>query len=349
MYKLSHGVASAQGRVGRFFTGDWFCGGALRPDCASFFQVLKMKPVSIIIPAHNAAETIRTTLASLVTERAVIREVVLVDDGSTDGTAIAARQCAESLDLPLTVVESDCRDPGGARNVGLDAVDGDWIYFLDADDDHVEGGLRRLFEVASSEPGTDIVIGGYRRIVDGPDFTDKRPRKFTGDPVRNAGDYVAGLHRTVAVGSVLVRAGLIEQTRFPCGLHFDEDTVFWVQLFLRGRIATSPAVTMVYRLRTERAARRFMVDPHRRFDDWRTKLRSLGTKGLPELAIARREGMVALKIARVHYAAGDIETAHAFISLALARPHSLRNRVRVWRYAAKIAARKRGVTDSRRV
>jgi len=302
-----------------------------------------MKSVSIIIPAHNAAETIRTTLASLATERAVIREIVLVDDSSTDGTAGAARECAQSLDLPLTIIETDCRDPGGARNAGLEAIGGNWVYFLDADDDHVEGGLRHLLQAASENSGPDIVIGGYRRIADGTDYRDKRPRKFTDDPVRNAGDYVAGLHRTVAVGSVLVRAGLIGQARFPFGLHYDEDTVFWVQLFLRGRIVTSPAVTMIYRLRTERAARRFIIDPHRRFEEWRTKLRSLKAHGVPETSIARREGMVALKIARVHYGLGDIETARAFISVASACPHSLRNRIRVWRYAAKIAIRKLGV------
>ena len=75
-----------------------------------------MKAVSVVIPAHNAAKTIATTLASLASEAGVIGEILLVDDESSDGTTAVALQTAAKLSLPLRVLPANCRDAGGARN-----------------------------------------------------------------------------------------------------------------------------------------------------------------------------------------------------------------------------------------
>ncbi|TIU57591.1 MAG: glycosyltransferase, partial [Mesorhizobium sp.] len=97
-----------------------------------------MKAVSVIIPAHNAAATIVRTLGSLRSEADAIGEVLLVDDLSSDGTAAVASDAASRLGLPLRVIQSNCRDAGGARNLALSQANHPWIYMIDADDLHLE-------------------------------------------------------------------------------------------------------------------------------------------------------------------------------------------------------------------
>jgi GT2 family glycosyltransferase len=305
-----------------------------------------MPAVSIIIPAHNAAATLPATLSSLATERDLIGEILLVDDSSTDGTAEIALRCTEALDLPLKVLRVACLDSGQARNAGIEASEGQWLYFLDADDEHLNGGLRELLRIARTKPDIDIVIGAYRRITDGLVRRHKRPRSFSADGLSNAGAYVSGEHRSIAVGSILIRKDLVGAVRFPEGMLYDEDTVFWAQLLMRGRVATTSAITMVYRLATERANQRFLVDTHRRFVQWKRGLAILVDSGLPAHAIARRGGLVALKIARVHYASGDLKTATAFLTLAARHPLSPASRLRLWRYRAKLAIRSLGNSRS---
>src|SRR5258707_877342 len=106
--------------------------------------------ISVIIPARDAAKTISATLASLVAARDLIREVI--DDCSTDRTREAARVAARLGELPLTVIEGEGRGPGAARNLGLGIATGRLIYFIDADDEAIPNGLRRLEATLSGGP-----------------------------------------------------------------------------------------------------------------------------------------------------------------------------------------------------
>ncbi|WP_246673124.1 glycosyltransferase [Mesorhizobium sp. B2-4-14] len=96
-----------------------------------------MRAVSIVIPAHNAAATIATTLASLSSEAEVIGQILLIDDASTDDTADVARQATAQLSLPLRVLPAVCGDAGAARNVALAQALHPWVYLIDADDLHL--------------------------------------------------------------------------------------------------------------------------------------------------------------------------------------------------------------------
>ena len=88
---------------------------------------------SIIIPAHNAEKTILRTLASLISSKDYIYEVIIVNDRSTDNTV----QEAEKLQniLPIKIIDNTGpHNPGAARKTGLLAAGGEWVTFLDADD-----------------------------------------------------------------------------------------------------------------------------------------------------------------------------------------------------------------------
>jgi glycosyltransferase involved in cell wall biosynthesis len=297
--------------------------------------------VSVIIPAHNAAATIAATLASLRSEAGVIGEVLLVDDSSVDGTAEAALNAAAQLSLPLRVLASRCRDAGGSRNVALSQAQCPWIYMIDADDLHLEGGLRSMLRRAGQQPIADMVVGAYRRRTNGEDRHVKLPAGYTGNGIADASAYLEGHIRSIAVGSAMVSQRLVGDARFPTGLAYDEDTLFWVKLMSRASLALVAHPVMIYDVSAERSDDRFVTRPVRRFLDWRLALRELTDCGIPKAALKAREGLVALKIARVHYARGDLDTAARFLAIAAAAPKTHSDVWRCLRYKFKIAARRR--------
>jgi glycosyltransferase involved in cell wall biosynthesis len=297
--------------------------------------------ISVIIPAHNAAATVARTLASLAPETDIIGEVVLVDDSSTDDTSAVAAHAASRLDLPLRVVQSSCRDAGGSRNLALTEARFPWIYMIDADDLHLEGGLRALLSRTRTAPEADMVVGAYRRRTDGRDRQFKTPAGYTATGLANACAYLEGRIRSIAVGSALVSRRAIGDTRFPTGLAYDEDTLFWAQVMSKASLAVVTQPVMIYFVSSERADDRFTIKPARRFLEWRLTLRELAGCGISRASLKAREGLVALKIARVHYARGDLETAAKFLTVAEAAPKASADIWRCMRYRLKIQARRR--------
>lgn len=111
-----------------------------------------MKPlVSILIPAHNSEEWIAYTLQSAIAQTWQRKEIIVVDDGSRDRTAEAARRFASK---ELTVVSIQNQGAAAARNHALRLAQGDYIQWLDADDllsaDKIERQLAALSEVNSN-------------------------------------------------------------------------------------------------------------------------------------------------------------------------------------------------------
>lgn len=110
-----------------------------------------MKPlVSILIPAYNAQQWIGYTLQSAITQTWPRKEIIVVDDGSTDQTAEVARRLASRQ---VTVVHTENRGAAAARNHALSISQGEYVQWLDADDllapDKIERQLATLRECDS--------------------------------------------------------------------------------------------------------------------------------------------------------------------------------------------------------
>lgn len=124
---------------------------------------------SIIIPAFNSAKTIKKTLDSLArqTKADLIEEVIVVDDGSTDDTAEkveAYQQCENQkkngIRLLIKLIRQDNAGPSAARNIGMKQAVGEYIAFLDADDQWMENKLERQAAVLRENPEIDLLCGG---------------------------------------------------------------------------------------------------------------------------------------------------------------------------------------------
>ncbi len=121
--------------------------------------------VSIIIPVYNAAEHLESSLAHLTASTEAPLECIVVDDGSTDGSADVARRRGAK------VLSTEGRTgPAHARNQGALAAKGDILFFLDSDVCVHPDTLARVRQDFEGDPGLDALIGSYDATPGSGDF-----------------------------------------------------------------------------------------------------------------------------------------------------------------------------------
>lgn len=126
----------------------------------------ELADVTVVIPAWRASGTIARALTGVAAQTLRPREVVVVDDGSDDGTADVARAMAPALDgIALEVVRQENQGAGAARNRALALATSTWIAFLDADDEWLPEKLEHC--MARLERGDLVLVGHNGWIVDG--------------------------------------------------------------------------------------------------------------------------------------------------------------------------------------
>ena len=115
-----------------------------------------MPRISVVVPAHNVAHTLAATLDSAVRNRA--DEIIVVDDVSTDAT----REIAARVPGVTVISRQLVGGPAVARNEGLHHASGEYVLFLDGDDELVEGALEAL--VAGFADGVVAVMGRFDAV-----------------------------------------------------------------------------------------------------------------------------------------------------------------------------------------
>jgi glycosyltransferase involved in cell wall biosynthesis len=116
---------------------------------------------SVIIPTYNRLELLRATLNSVFAQDVPVDEVIVIDDGSLDGT----REFLESLGDQVRWLGQENCGPGAARNRGIEIARGEWIAFLDSDDLWFPWSWRRYSQVIAAS-GASLVFGSPFRFSD---------------------------------------------------------------------------------------------------------------------------------------------------------------------------------------
>ena len=123
---------------------------------------LIMAYISVIIPVFNAAQYISRCVDSILKQSLIDFELILVNDGSSDGSLAMCEECA-GKDSRLIVVDKPNGGASSARNVGIDRSKGDYICFVDADDYVNEHYLQSLYEDMCLDKEIDLVMHGMIR------------------------------------------------------------------------------------------------------------------------------------------------------------------------------------------
>lgn len=122
--------------------------------------------LSIIIPVYNAEKYVESCVRSLLEQDFKDYEIILVNDGSTDNS-LQILQDLEKETAPDVVIRVIDQENGGvcrARNRGIDEAKGDWIMFVDNDDEVEKFSLGRIFEKVDSLHGAKYVLLGMKIV-----------------------------------------------------------------------------------------------------------------------------------------------------------------------------------------
>jgi glycosyltransferase involved in cell wall biosynthesis len=194
--------------------------------------------ISVIIPAYNVDGFIAEAVASVAAQSRPVQEILVIDDGSTDGTAALLRNLA-GTDGRLRVLASDRLGPGGARNVGLAAASQPIIAFLDGDDIWPRRKVERQMDRLAGADRPDVVSGliQYFRKLERESLTPADERSLILPHVHLG----AGLFRRQVFDSV----GLFDER-----LTYSEDIDLMFRIREAGlKLAIMREVTLYYRRR----------------------------------------------------------------------------------------------------
>lgn len=117
--------------------------------------------LSFIIPVYNCEEYLRNCIDSILTSSFTDYEIILVNDGSNDNSLQICQEYA-SRNKVITVINQPNKGTSSARNAGLDVADGDYIWFVDADDSICPENVPKLLK--EIQKGYDIINFRYNRI-----------------------------------------------------------------------------------------------------------------------------------------------------------------------------------------
>ena len=121
--------------------------------------------LSVIVPIYNKEKYIEKCVTSIQKWGGYRYEVILIDDGSSDHSGEIIDEIEQNEDpkfnnIEIRVIHTDNQGVSAARNLGIDSATGDWITFVDADDEVVEGSLNHVFDCIKQDNINDIVICG---------------------------------------------------------------------------------------------------------------------------------------------------------------------------------------------
>lgn len=132
-----------------------------------------MEPlISVVIPAYNSGVFLRPTIDSVLTQAYRPLELIVVDDGSTDGTA----ETAESYGPPVILIRQKRGGHPAARNTGVRAATGEFLGFVDHDDLWAPGKLTRQMECFARDPRLDLVFGHIHNFFSAELSPEERSR-----------------------------------------------------------------------------------------------------------------------------------------------------------------------------
>lgn len=205
--------------------------------------------VAVVIPAYNAGATIVDALDSVRLQSTRPAEVLIVDDGSTDGTrgVVAGYLRLHGLAARWKLLEQTNKGPGAARDAGVRAAGSDFVAFLDADDVWSQ---RKLADATATLRGRPIDLLGARFGSDAGPAALPDAREVT---LRHL------LVKNVFLTSTVVvrRAAYLQSSGFRADQRYSEDFRLWLELAARGfECAVLPVAHATYAPRSRHSVDR---------------------------------------------------------------------------------------------
>ena len=207
--------------------------------------------ISIIIPVYNTKRLLDRCIESVQKQSFADFELLLIDDGSTDGSGEICETYANQ-DSRIRVFHKKNGGVSSARNLGIENASGEWVYFVDSDDELMPDGLRTLVDLVSD--GADIVMGGFVEEDEFGNVLSVEKREILTLSKKQSIISLYGGHGSVYhycgyLWMRLLRRSVIQRNnlRFDPTIAIKEDTLFLMQYICKSNGITLQTTTPVYK------------------------------------------------------------------------------------------------------
>ena len=253
-----------------------------------------MKPlISVIIPIYNTGDSAVKLLDKLTKQSYENLEIICVDDGSKDGSfdliAEFIRQSKlKNKNLNMTIFRQKNQGAAGARNLGLKKASGEYVTFIDSDDEVKKTHIEDLFKSLEKDPKNALSVCGYvyRRLRMHTEKNFFTNEIWAGLEEVNFRAYILSLlasdGRMYAAINKMFRLSVIKKAKveFPVGWDFAEDTMF-VLRYLKAaeeagfnRIGMVLKANYIYNYGTETST---VASSSMKFSNWQKSFRNIAT------------------------------------------------------------------------
>lgn len=233
--------------------------------------------VSAVIPAFNRRAYIVRAVDSVLRQTVPVDEVIVIDDGSTDGTSeVVASHYGDAVRL----VRQPNSGPGPARRRGILEARGDWIAFLDSDDEWTPERNREMLQAAERLPADVAWIFGDLRLVtddgEGSSFFESQGFVLKECP-QIISDSLTVQYPTLLSylqASFIRREALLEMNCFTEGLRSEDDVLAALQIGCRYRFAAIPRIVVKYYRTSALASTSVAANGISRPDSYRARMKA---------------------------------------------------------------------------
>ena len=206
--------------------------------------------ITVVIPLYNKENSIARALDSVLAQTFQDFEVVVVDDGSTDEGAAIVKQYTDSR---IRLISQANAGVSAARNSGIAEARGEYVAFLDADDEWMPEYLENQYSLTLRYPQCDVFATNYifrgftgNRV---PTILRRLPSKARDFEMSNYFEVAFSSHPPLWTSAVMVRKAALESIGgFPVGIRSGEDLLTWARLAVMYKIAYSVRPFAIYNL-----------------------------------------------------------------------------------------------------
>ena len=189
---------------------------------------------SVIIPTYNRFEFLDRAVVSVIKQSEKDFELIIVDDGSTDQTSEYISNLLKKFsNAPLYSVKTENRGVSAARNTGVGLAKGEWIAFLDSDDEWKKNKLKIQRKFISENPHLSWLHGNEIWLKNGVHLNQKKCHQKSGGDI-----FIKSLRRClISPSAVVIRKELFNQSGgFDESFVVCEDYDLWLRLLIKNEI-----------------------------------------------------------------------------------------------------------------
>lgn len=190
--------------------------------------------ISVIVPAYNIAEYLPRCLDSILNQTYSNLEVIVISDGSTDGTNEVIKEYAEK-DSRVVPVFKENTGVSDTRNKGLEIAKGDFIGFVDGDD-YIEPNMYEVLLNNAIEYNADISHCGYQMVFPSRvDYYYNTKQKVEQDNIKGIRDIIVGDYVEPSPCIKIYKRSILSDVRMPQNIKINEDVLFNFYAFTKSK------------------------------------------------------------------------------------------------------------------